>query len=66
MNVVGRRCRSDKHHLHLCSLKALGATATVARLTSRPTVKCSICGAEADSEENVCKPVMLPHEEQAG
>ena len=57
-------CRSDKHHHHMCSLYATGSTDEIARLSSRPTVECGICGAKADSAENICTPVKLWQEEQ--
>ena len=57
-------CQSEKHQHHMCSLKAMGATAEIARLSSQPTVECGICGAKADSEENICTPVKVWQEGQ--
>jgi len=43
----------------MCSLKAAGATAEIERLSSAPTTECGICGAKANSVENVCTPAKV-------
>jgi hypothetical protein len=57
-------CPSEKHQHHMCSLQAAGATAEIERLSSKPKVECGICGAKADSVENICTPVKVWQEEQ--
>ena len=47
------------HQGHICMLKSKGLTEYIEHLTNNPTVSCFICGAEANSEENVCEPVPL-------
>lgn len=49
----------EKHQGHLCVLKSKGLMEEVRHLTSSPTVSCFMCGAEANSAENVCEPVPL-------
>ena len=49
----------EKHQGHLCMLRSKGMTEEIEHLTRNPTVACFTCGAEADSEDNVCTPVPL-------
>ncbi|ANA40223.1 hypothetical protein [Geobacter anodireducens] len=49
----------EKHQGHLCVLKSKGLMDEVKHLTSSPTVSCFMCGAEANSADNVCEPVQL-------
>ena len=57
-------CQGDKHQNHMCILKAIGATEEIASLSSQPMVECGICGAKADSTDNICTPVKVWQEEQ--
>ncbi|AJE03065.1 hypothetical protein [Geobacter pickeringii] len=49
----------EKHQGHLCVLKSKGLTEQVRHLSSAPTVSCFMCGAEANSADNVCEPVAI-------
>ena len=49
----------EKHQDHLCLLKGKGMTEDIEQLTNNPTVSCFICGAEANSRDNVCCPEQL-------
>ncbi|HLO25663.1 MAG TPA: hypothetical protein VK187_06075 [Geobacteraceae bacterium] len=60
MSAEKTTCQSDRHQHHMCRLQAMGATADIARLSSRPTVE----WAKADSAENICTPVKVWQEEQ--
>ena len=64
MSAEKMTCQSEKHQHHMCSLQAKGAYAEIERLSSKPTVECGICGAKADSVENICTPVKIWQEEQ--
>jgi len=64
MNADKMTCHSENHQDHMCSLQAMGATAEIKRLSSKPTVECGICGAKANSVENICTPVKVWQEEQ--
>ncbi len=46
----------ESHHVHICSLRKEGKTELAECLGSSPTVKCGICGARANTPENVCDP----------
>lgn len=48
-----------KHTGHICMLKSAGLVKEIEHLTDHPTVACFTCGAEANSEENVCNPLPL-------
>lgn len=48
-----------KHTGHICMLKSAGRLEEIAHITSQPTVVCFTCGAEANSEDNVCNPMPL-------
>ena len=48
-----------KHTGHICMLKSAGLLDDIKHLSDRPTVVCFTCGAEANSEDNVCNPVPL-------
>jgi hypothetical protein len=56
-------CRSKKHRMHICALKAEGFDkknpAKFQALVERPQQKCGNCGAQAKKSENLCKPVKL-------
>jgi len=39
---------------HMCGLRAQGLTAYIEALSDRPLVRCSYCGAEANSVLNIC------------
>jgi len=53
-------CHSDKKlQCHICMLKYKGKFREIRELTKFPNVACSICGEEANSEDNVCLPVPL-------
>ncbi len=49
----------EKHQGHLCVLRSKGMTKEIEHITNNPTVACFTCGAEANSEENVCLPIPL-------
>ncbi|HEY6873943.1 MAG TPA: hypothetical protein VI298_14555 [Geobacteraceae bacterium] len=49
----------EKHQGHICVLRGKGLTRRIKELTSRPNVVCLACGAEANSEDDVCSPVPL-------
>jgi len=48
-----------KHEGHICMLKCKGLIKEIKNLTGTPNVACINCGAEANSEDNVCLPVTL-------
>ena len=52
------RCE-EKHQGHLCVLRSKELTDEIARLTDNPKVACFMCGAEANSPDNVCAPVTI-------
>jgi hypothetical protein len=52
-------CSEEKHKGHICKLKITGKTRKIKDLTSTPNIACYNCGAEANSEDNVCSPVPL-------
>lgn len=64
MNTERSACGQDEHKKHMCSLKAAGDTAEIARLSSKPAVECGVCGAKADCVDNVCTPVKIFENEQ--
>jgi len=57
-------CETEKHRDHMCSLQATGETAEIELLSSNPTVECGVCGAKANSADNVCTPVKVWQEGQ--
>ncbi|HEY3490202.1 MAG TPA: hypothetical protein VGK27_08800 [Candidatus Deferrimicrobiaceae bacterium] len=48
------------HKPQLCHLKNQGMEGLLKSLSSKPTVRCEICGLYADEGENVCSPRQLP------
>lgn len=52
------RC-GEKHEGHLCVLKSKGLTKEVEHLTDDPRFSCFMCGAEANSADNLCEPVPI-------
>jgi hypothetical protein len=48
------------HKPQLCVLRAQGDEELLKELSSKPTVRCEICGEYADEGENVCSPRQLP------
>ena len=57
-------CEPEKHSRHMCSLQASGETAEIELLSAKPTVECGVCGAKANSVDNVCTPVKVWEEGQ--
>lgn len=57
-------CDDTKHHVHMCMLKEKKMQAEIERLSNKPTVECGICGAKANSVENICTPVKVWEEGQ--
>ncbi len=57
-------CSGENHQDHICSLRAMGKSAEIECLTSSPTVECGVCGAKANSPENVCTPAKVWEEGQ--
>jgi hypothetical protein len=49
----------EKHQDHICMLKCKGKAHKIKDLANTPNFACSICGEEANSEDNVCLPVPL-------
>ncbi|GAB4296913.1 MAG: hypothetical protein Fur0034_06460 [Desulfuromonadia bacterium] len=49
----------EKHEGHLCVLRSKGMTKEIEQLTDRPEFVCFMCGAEANSAENLCEPVSI-------
>ena len=49
----------ENHKRHICTIRSQGLTNLVEALTNEPTVKCVICGAEANSAVYVCSPVTI-------
>lgn len=47
-------CKSPIHHNHICYLKAINAVEDLEKVTSKPTVECTICGSKANTTEDVC------------
>lgn len=57
---AGKSCScGEKHQGHLCVLRSKGMMKEIQHLTDNPSIACFTCGAEANSEENVCSPVPL-------
>ena len=55
-----RRCLgTGQHESHLCVLRSKGNIKEVVRQTCFPSVACSHCGENANSEKSVCAPVPL-------
>lgn len=57
-------CNEKSHHHHMCILKEKAMASEIERLTSNPTVECGICGAKANSADNVCTPAKVWEEGQ--
>ena len=57
-------CEASEHKKHICSLKASGESAEIARISSNPTVECGVCGAKANCADDVCTPVKVFENEQ--
>lgn len=55
MATVGRI-----HPPQLCIVRSQGDEALLKSLSSKPTVRCDICGEYSDEGENVCSPRQLP------
>ena len=48
---------SDKHHIHICELKAKELHEDVRKLFAEPArYACTNCGAKVSRAENVCSP----------
>ena len=47
-------CDSKDHSKHMCALKLQGLDDCVKSLSDNPQVKCSHCGAKANSLKNIC------------
>jgi len=55
-----KECRCKKRHEHhICELLAKGRTHAVNQLVQYPNFACGLCGATADSDDDVCVPVPL-------
>lgn len=55
-----KKCNcEEKHQDHICMLKCKGRTNKIKDLTLSPNIACLTCGEEADSGDNVCRPVPL-------
>jgi hypothetical protein len=52
-------CKDKNHHHHMCILKETLAEAELAGYSDKPVVECGICGAKANSVDNVCTPVKV-------
>lgn len=59
-------CTSDKHHMHMCQIKARGDMTTYQQLSVNAMVECEDCGAKAANPEDVCNPVELPDIKDVG
>lgn len=64
MSTQAPSCDVTAHKVHICSLKAAGNTAELARITNNPAVECGVCGAKANCVDNVCTPVKVFENEQ--
>ncbi len=64
MSVDKTTCEVSEHKKHMCSLRAAGDSAEIARLSSNPTVECGVCGAKANCADNVCTPAKAFEDEQ--
>jgi hypothetical protein len=64
MNEQKMSCETEKHRRHMCSLLASGETSEIELLSSNPAVECGVCGAKANSAENVCTPAKVWQEGQ--
>lgn len=64
MSTERPTCGLSEHKQHMCSLKAAGDTAEIARLSSHPAVECGVCGAKANCADNVCTPAKVFDDEQ--
>ena len=49
----------EKHTGHICLLRSDGKTEEIKHITDNPKVSCFTCGAEANSPDNVCSPVVI-------
>ncbi|OGU14197.1 MAG: hypothetical protein A2076_02010 [Geobacteraceae bacterium GWC2_53_11] len=55
-----KKCKTVEQHAgHVCELESSQDWATLACVTSKPTVRCENCGAQANSGGNVCMPTEL-------
>jgi hypothetical protein len=52
-------CCEEKHAEHICVLRGKGLVCRVKSLTGKPNVICGNCNNEADSEDNVCRPIPM-------
>lgn len=55
-----KKCNDAELHAgHICELESSQDWAALACVTSKPIVRCENCGAEANSNSNVCMPTDL-------
>jgi len=53
-------CNCEERHVgHICVLRSAGKTEEIKSITNNPTVSCFTCGAEANSNDNVCSPMPI-------
>lgn len=52
-------CTDKNHHHHMCILKDTLKASELAGISDKPVVECGICGAKANSADNVCTPVKV-------
>ena len=52
-------CEDKSHRHHMCILKETLTEEELARFSDKPIVECGICGAKANSVDNVCTPVKV-------
>ena len=50
---------SQRHSVHFCKLLQKGEMEEIDRLSTKPTVRCGKCGAEADLASSLCQPIPL-------
>jgi hypothetical protein len=52
-----KKCKAAELHAgHICELESSQEWDTLACVTSKPTVRCENCGAQANASSNVCMP----------
>ena len=58
--MKSKKCTAVELHAgHICELESEQDWDTLAKVTSKPTVRCENCGTAANSSANVCMPADL-------